>query len=350
MKLTKLILLFLSGVFFATNASAQANASLNILTQNTGLVNIGGTVFVQVSVGNTGPSSNINPYKVKTQISVPNTIVRIPVTGHQLPAGWTIINNNGSTINLSNGTDAIPVNDVRTLLIAVEGLALGGPLTIAGSISFSNGNAPGTAPGILNGDNTADNLSQSTVQVTDPVPVSLTNFNAALINCEPVLKWTTAYEINSDGFEIERANAGATNWITVGKVNALSAATPSKYSFTDNSSTSPSGKVLYRLKIIDRDGHFKYSAVLPVSINCKVVQVAVYPNPVMDNNLFVSITGINGSAEAILHSLSGQAILKTNLTNGTATINTAKIAAGVYVLSVTDLQGTNRKVKVLIQH
>lgn len=350
MKLTKLILLFLSGVFFAANAAAQANASLNILTQNTGLVNVGGTVFLQVSVGNTGPSSNINPYKVKTQISVPNTIVRIPATGHQLPAGWTIINNNGSTINLSNGTDVITVNDVRTILIAVEGLALGGPLTIAGSISFSNGNAPGTAPGILNGDNTADNLSQSTVQVTDPVPVSLSNFNAALINCEPVLKWTTAYEINSDRFEIERANAGTTNWITVGMVNALSTTTSSKYSFADNSSTSPSGKVLYRLKIIDRDGHFKYSAVLPVSINCKLVQVAVYPNPVMDNNLFVSITGINGSAEAILLSLSGQSVFKTTLTNGTSTINTSKIATGVYVLSITDLQGTNRKVKLLIQH
>jgi hypothetical protein len=219
---------------------------------------------------------------------------------------------------------------------------------MAGQLSFKTNC---TGPGSLSGDNPSDNSGQAGFFVSITTPVTLADFNASLINCEPSLNWSTQTEFNTDRFEIERKLSAFSNWLTAGTVSANGNSTQSnKYRFTDINVPVTTTKVFYRLKIIDRDGHFKYSAVLPVSINCKVVQVAVYPNPVMDNNLFVSITGINGSAEAILLSLAGQAILKTNLTNGTATISTAKIATGVYVLSVTDLQGTNRKVKVLIQH
>ena len=82
MKLVKLLVLFLVSAFMYGTAAGQANASINVLTQNSGQVNLGGTVYIEVSVGNTGPTSSIGVYKVKTQISVPSSIVTIPTTGH----------------------------------------------------------------------------------------------------------------------------------------------------------------------------------------------------------------------------------------------------------------------------
>ena len=82
-----------------------------------------------------------------------------------LPTGWTITGNDGSTINLSNGKDMIAANDVRTLLIAIRGNKVGGPSTVAGQLSFSNGTPPGLAPGTLPGENPADNSSTTTIKV-----------------------------------------------------------------------------------------------------------------------------------------------------------------------------------------
>jgi SprB repeat len=180
MKLFKLFLLCLLGAFTVSNVAGQANASINVLTLNSGNVNQGGTVNIQVTVGNTGPVSNIGVYRVRTQISVPAALVNILPNAQQtgLPAGWTITSNNGSVINLSNGTDIIPVGVQRTILIAVQGNNLGGPSTVSGQLNFSNGNAPGTAPGSLAGDNTADNTSQSSITV---VPAAACNLTGATL-------------------------------------------------------------------------------------------------------------------------------------------------------------------------
>lgn len=351
MKLSTLFILFLAGILSLPRAYSQANASINILTQNSGLVSLGGTVFLEVTLNNTGPTSSIGLYKVKTQISVPSAIASIPTTGHQLPPGWTITSNIGTAINLSNGTDIIPVNESRTILIAMHGDAVGGPSTVSGQLSFSNGNPPGTGPGTLPGDNTADNFSASTIEVTNATPVTLTDFNASVINCQPVLNWVTENEINLDRFEIESGNPDNATWSYVGAAAAKGyTSTKSKYNFIDRNLTVTAGRILYRLKLIDKDGRYKYSAVLPVFINCKATQVHAYPNPVKNGRLYVSLTGAARYSEATLLSLSGQVILKHNINNGTNYLNVSNIAAGLYELNIKDPSGLVTKVKVFIQN
>jgi hypothetical protein len=160
----KLILLALAGVF-AYSAATSQNVMINILTQNSGIVKKGEMVFLEVTINNTDPSSYVGIYKIKTQINVPPEIVKIDTAGHVLPTGWTITSNNGSSIILSNGKNMIASNDSRTLLIAIRGIKIGGPSTISGQLSFSNGDAPGTTPGVLAGDNLADNSSTTTIKV-----------------------------------------------------------------------------------------------------------------------------------------------------------------------------------------
>ncbi len=164
MKSLKLIFLVIAGTFIFTSAASQ-NALINILTQNSGMVKKGKTVFLEVTVNNTDPASFINIFKIQVKVSVPSAIASIPTIGHILPTGWTITHNDGSTITLSNGKDMIAATDARTILIAIEGVKPGGPSTIIGTLSFSNGKSPGTEPGTLPGDNTGDNNSTSTIKV-----------------------------------------------------------------------------------------------------------------------------------------------------------------------------------------
>lgn len=152
----------MAGSFMSACAVAQ-NTMINVLTQNSGVVNKGNTVFVEVSICNTDAIDSVAPYKLRPQISIPAGIASIPATGHVLPNGWTIVSNDGNTIRLSNGTDVIPVHTCRTILIAIKGEGIGGPSTISGNLLFSNGVAPGSAPGAATTrDNPADNSSTST--------------------------------------------------------------------------------------------------------------------------------------------------------------------------------------------
>src|ERR1051326_8610078 len=186
MKLIRLLLLFMVGSFAGFNAAGQANASINILTQNSGQVSVGGTVFIQVDVGNTGPTSNIGVNKVRAQISIPIAIAHALPTAQQtgLPPGWTVVTNTGGGITVCNGSDVIPVNGVRTVLIAVQGDALGGPSTVTGVLSFGPGTGVCTGPGSLPGDITADNTSTSSIQVIPAAACNLSlSASAGAISC-----------------------------------------------------------------------------------------------------------------------------------------------------------------------
>ncbi len=342
---TKSLILFLTGAFAILRVSAQ-DASINILAGGSGVVTIGGSIYLQVDVTNNDATGTVVANKVRPQISVPSGITSISLTAadHTLPAGWTITSNSGTVIRITNTSDAIPAGITRTSLIRI----LGGPTSGSGTI-LANLTFVGAAP---TGDNPANNSSSAGI-TSATTPVVLSEFNTLLVNCEPFLKWTTESEINSDRFEIERSNTGRNDWTKIGTLPAQGFSTrKTEYSLTDKNLVAAAEKVLYRLKMIDKDGKFTYSMVLPVSLNCNKPEVNIFPNPVQNDRLYVSITGAKGQTEAVLLNLAGQVILKNKVTNGTNKIDVSTIANGVYVLTVTDAgsNGISQKTKVLIQH
>lgn len=166
MKVFKLLFLVFTSFLITENAASQ-DVLLNIITQNSGMVNKKETIFLEITVCNTNAITTVPVYKLRPQISFPSDLVSIPDTGHILPPGWTITYNNGSVVRLSNGIDEMLPTTCRTILIALKGKAIGGPSTISGNLTFSNGIAPGSVPGAATpGDNAADNNSTSTIIVT----------------------------------------------------------------------------------------------------------------------------------------------------------------------------------------
>jgi hypothetical protein len=120
---------------------------------------------------------------------------------------------------------------------------------------------------------------------TTPLPVELTSFTAMAMSNNVVLDWKTATEVNSYGFEVERASrqVGTTpsqGWEKIGFVAGNgNSNSPKDYSFID---FNPSGgsKFIYRLKQIDNNGKFEYSDEVEIDLApSEFVLYQNYPNP-----------------------------------------------------------------------
>lgn len=117
-------------------------------------------------------------------------------------------------------------------------------------------------------------------QVTTLVPVELTSFTAIIGENDVTLNWTTATELNNQGFEIERKPSGY-EFEKIGYVPGYGTTTePKTYSFIDENVTA--GLYKYRLKQIDFGGTLAYSEEVAVEIDFTPNEFALfqnYPNP-----------------------------------------------------------------------
>lgn len=348
-KLKKIILLA-AGYFTFGWAYAQ-NVSVNMLVLNSGAIPLGASGTLKATInatpGTAGQTTAVPMGKINLSVTVPPSVL-ISATQNNIPAGWTVRSNNGILITLCNSATTVAVNTAVDLLIDIQGVTVtSGAPTMSGQLTFKTNC---TGPGSLNGDNPSDNSSQAGYFVSITTPVKLYNFRSALVNCLPALKWNTENEINSDRFEIERSLPSSPTWIKAGTVSASgNSSVKTQYSFADNEVPAAAEKVLYRLKMIDRNGSYKYSEVLPVLINCKSTRVMVYPNPVKNGRLNISLAGTGEYTEAVLLSVTGQAIMKFNLIAGNNSVDVSGIADGQYILKVNFKNGNTKMMKVFIE-
>jgi parallel beta-helix repeat protein len=117
------------------------------------------------------------------------------------------------------------------------------------------------------------------------IPVELTSFTAAYIAGEVLLNWTTATEVNNLGFEIERRiinNEAQGEWTLIGFRGGYGTTSePKEYSYTDNINGIKATSFAYRLKQIDFNGTYEYSAEVFVD-NFTPIDFVLeqnYPNP-----------------------------------------------------------------------
>ena len=112
------------------------------------------------------------------------------------------------------------------------------------------------------------------------IPVELNSFSAAVSGTVVNLLWITTTELNNRGFEIERKNSDENNWRKISFIEGKGTTTEvNVYSYSDRDL--PSGTYLYRLKQIDFDGSFTYSAEVEVNVGLPATYLLEqnYPNP-----------------------------------------------------------------------
>ncbi|HLP12954.1 MAG TPA: GEVED domain-containing protein [Flavobacteriales bacterium] len=109
------------------------------------------------------------------------------------------------------------------------------------------------------------------------LPIELVAFNAvAKENSYVDLSWSTASEINSNYFEVEKTTDGV-HWELVTTQQAKGT-TNITHNYADKDLNPFKGESYYRLKMVDGDGSFVYSEIQQVFIQTPH-QAVLYPNP-----------------------------------------------------------------------
>ncbi len=165
------------------------------------------------------------------------------------------------------------------------------------------------------------------------IPVELTSFSASIVDNAVRLNWSTASELNNNGFEIQRkvnssqSSVSNSEYEEIGFVDGKGTTTEIQhYSFNDNNLET--GVYSYRLKQIDFDGSFNYSNTIEVDLNglTSFTLEQNYPNP------FNPSTKIKYTIPSVGTSLVNFVQLKVFdvLGNEVATLVNELMPAGVY--------------------
>jgi hypothetical protein len=173
-----------------------------------------------------------------------------------------------------------------------------------------------------------------------PLPVVLTAFAASAVgNRDAQLSWTTASEVNSAYFDIERSFDG-TAFTKVGQVAAKGTTTlASTYAFTDAGVASrTTGAVYYRLKQVDLDAKAAYSPVRTLSFSKTASPaLSLYPNPAQSSTtLDLSQLPAIGTYQVLVLDATGRQVRSASLGGGLAqTLDLRELASGTYHVLVT---------------
>ena len=179
-----------------------------------------------------------------------------------------------------------------------------------------------------------------TTNSTVVLPINLLSFIAAKAGTGVNLNWAVSSEINAKGYEVERSTGNGAAFSVIGNVAATGA---SNYSIIDASPLS--GVSYYRLKMVDNDGQYKYSAVRTVLFDGKAVLFDVYPNPVTTNKIVLSLQQYNyeGKAQAVVTDIAGRSIQTTTINivkgNNVLPLTVKSLASGTYFVGVYNANG-----------
>jgi hypothetical protein len=182
-----------------------------------------------------------------------------------------------------------------------------------------------------------------------PLPVSFKVFSASRNNSTVSIKWTTASESNSLGFEIQRL-IGAGNWETVSfvatkAVNGYSGSDIA-YSYADQNSIR--GITQYRIKQVDIDKRAKFSEIRAVRGFGQMAKITVYPNPsVSGSKVNVLFDEKDGTRDLSLIDMSGRVIRQWKaFANNNLQIE--NLLPGLYTLRVSRENGEQSIEKIVV--
>lgn len=112
------------------------------------------------------------------------------------------------------------------------------------------------------------------------LPVTYDFFTAERSGATIGLQWQTSHETANHYFEVQRSG-NASDWSDIGRVDAGNNSV-NLYHFTDNQPLD--GVNYYRLKQVDMDNRFSYSAIRKMDEGIMKGHAQIYPNPVSGNS------------------------------------------------------------------
>ena len=177
------------------------------------------------------------------------------------------------------------------------------------------------------------------------LPVSLINFTATIHDCVATIKWQTANETNTNYYGLEHSIDGK-NFTLVKKIMGSNNTTGFSYHTISSLSI---GNNYFRLKMIDKDGSFGYSAVLAITASsaCGAVShLKISPNPA---NNYINIQGAAAGDHILLSDINSRKIVELLSGGNNQMIDIGKLANGIYLLQIINADGVISLTKVVKQ-
>jgi Secretion system C-terminal sorting domain len=165
------------------------------------------------------------------------------------------------------------------------------------------------------------------------LPINLISFSGTSNGPLNKILWITAGEQNSAYFDLERSTDG----ITFSKAATIAAQSnnSSNKNYSYNDTKGVSDVYYYRLKMVDTDGSFKYSAIIRLNNKQRGV-ISLYPNPAKET-VTVSI-----SDTKLLHTdlritdMNGSLVKTVYINNLQQPVDISRMNAGTYIIQLAD--------------
>lgn len=178
---------------------------------------------------------------------------------------------------------------------------------------------------------------------SNPLPVTLISFNGVKDENSALLTWATSEETNSDRFDIQHSTDGK-NWHIAGTLASNGESTVKRtYSFRHGEPAE--GQNFYRLKMVDKDETFAYSRIVSLDFGSEVV-TTLYPNPVSDH-MKINTTHWNQVKQVRIYDMLGRTIYDSG-NKPTALVSLRNVAAGMYVVEISRLNGKVENSKIMV--
>lgn len=171
---------------------------------------------------------------------------------------------------------------------------------------------------------------------SNPLPVGVLSFGGLWFNDDALLSWELESSKNLAHFILERSLDNGANYTEISKIPPNPDPLQSAYRYSDvRAWYLPTDLLLYRLKIVDRQGKFQYSGIVKLIKDKLAPAFAAYPNP-SSGSLILAVMNIDDFSgyRYELYSGNGQFLLKKELNSPHTPIDLSRYPAGFYLLKI----------------
>jgi hypothetical protein len=167
------------------------------------------------------------------------------------------------------------------------------------------------------------------------LPVSLQEFKGKQEANKNVLYWKTTQEQSLENYIVERQTA-STAFTEIGKVAARGNSSLQAYELADLHPEP--GNNYYRLKMMDRDGNYRYSNIVLLQTKKTGLIYTLFPNPVKELlSIRLTASGTQHYTISLYNLVNGLIIQKHFITTGNSILEiprTSSISGGMYLLKI----------------
>jgi len=179
------------------------------------------------------------------------------------------------------------------------------------------------------------NLANGEVEDYSPImllPVELGTFTLQKQGMDALISWTALTETNFSHYDVEYSS-DANFFKTVATVVANGSR---NYSVTDAPVLNYNANAYYRLKMVDKNGSYKYGPVKILRWNGKT-GITIGPNPTRDNlKIRLDNFSTDQKLRAVVTDAAGRKIANVVITNAVVDINTNPWTNGLYQVQIFD--------------